>query len=108
MRLGWDYLVDPYLGNLPVTKFSGTAQAGRNNDSKVGKTIDAFAHFSLTVTGGNLVLVDLQGSLVLFVSILSTEQILMLHLSGILSPVYIHGMWEVNDKLTLFDTMSHM
>lgn len=43
-----------------AVKFSETVVAGANN-SFAGQTMDAFAHFSLEMTGGRLVLTDIQG-----------------------------------------------
>ncbi|KAF8532125.1 kinase-like domain-containing protein [Gautieria morchelliformis] len=83
-RKGWDYLADPYLGQPAVTKFSGTTTAGTNSDSLMGKTIDALAHFSVVTSDESLVLVDLQET-----------------------PVYVNGMRDIANKLTLFDTMTH-
>lgn len=48
-----------------IRKFSGTEAPGDNKDL-AGKTCDAFAHFSLEVSSGNLVLVDVQGMLSCF------------------------------------------
>ena len=57
---GLSWIVDPLLDHTATRKFSGTTQAGTNDDF-VGKTCDALAHFSLHDSGGEVVLVDIQG-----------------------------------------------
>lgn len=56
-----NYLCEPLrdINETPV-KFSGSNTAG-NNTSLQGATADAFAHFSLVASKGNLVFTDLQG-----------------------------------------------
>ncbi|RXW20278.1 hypothetical protein EST38_g5572 [Candolleomyces aberdarensis] len=59
---GHAWLGDPLLSTDPNAncKFSGTEMAGENEDL-VGKTCDAFAHFSLYDSDGAIVFVDIQG-----------------------------------------------
>jgi len=57
---GLCWIVDLFLGDTKVTKFSGTDQAG-SNTNLAGMTADAFAHFSLHDSDGNFALVDIQG-----------------------------------------------
>ena len=47
---------------MNIQKFSGTNEAG-SNSRLVGHTCDALAHFSLALTSGSLVLVDIQGEI---------------------------------------------
>ncbi len=81
---GQAFLIDHYFGAGSFVKYSGTTQAGRNTDL-YGKTCDAIAHFSLDSTGGNMVLVDIQGVRV---------------------PKLVNGNY-VADELILFDLMFH-
>lgn len=57
---GYAWLVDTFLPNMKILKFSGTNEVG-SNSRLVGKTCDALAHFSLVSSGGSMVLVDIQG-----------------------------------------------
>ena len=57
---GKTWLVDKFISNGVFKKFSGTDQAGSNQDTH-GATCDAIAHFSLAITNGCFVLVDIQG-----------------------------------------------
>lgn len=57
---GLAWLVDPLLDHTATRKFSGTAEAGSNNDF-AGKTCDALAHFSLHDSSGEAIMVDIQG-----------------------------------------------
>jgi len=61
-KTGWSYSVDRMLQLLEITKFSGTTMAGKNNESLLGKTMDALAHYSIILSSEELVLVDIQGS----------------------------------------------
>ncbi|KAJ7216982.1 kinase-like domain-containing protein [Mycena pura] len=78
------FLVDFLLSNTQTIKYSGTEQAGANNDF-YGKTCDAFAHFSLWDSGEAFVLADIQ---------------------GIKEPVYVEDA-RAPDTLVLFDLMAH-
>ena len=60
--MGHAWLTDVLLPTTKIQKLSGTNEAGRNN-RLLGQTCDALAHYSLLVTGGSLVLVDIQGAL---------------------------------------------
>ncbi|KAF8073965.1 kinase-like domain-containing protein [Lyophyllum atratum] len=82
--VGQTWLVDPMLSNTHVQKYSGTMHAGRNT-TLLGKTCDAFAHFALENSGGQLVFADIQ---------------------GILEPKFIQHVRGVDD-LVLFDLMVH-
>ncbi|PPR07893.1 hypothetical protein CVT24_005570 [Panaeolus cyanescens] len=83
---GMSWLVDTYLGDEPVTKFSGTQCAGSNSDS-AGMTCDAFAHFSLHDSDGSFVLVDIQG-------IITSRRLAGANIAG-------------ESKAMLFDFMAH-
>ncbi|PPQ87551.1 hypothetical protein CVT24_012095 [Panaeolus cyanescens] len=83
---GLSWLVDPFLGDVAVTKFSGSQCAGSNMD-RVGMTCDAFAHFSLHDSDGSFVLVDIQG-------IIASKRLIGAPISG-------------EEKVTLFDFMAH-
>ncbi|KAJ7210364.1 kinase-like domain-containing protein [Mycena pura] len=78
------FLVDLLLSITQTIKYSGTEQAGANNDF-YGKTCDAFAHFSLWDSGDAFVLADIQ---------------------GIKEPVYVEDD-HAPDTLVLFDLMAH-
>ncbi|KAJ7049134.1 hypothetical protein C8F01DRAFT_1093833 [Mycena amicta] len=53
------FLVDRLLSNTRTIKYLGTDEAGANEDF-YGKTCDAFAHYSLWDSHGDLVFVDVQ------------------------------------------------
>ncbi|PPR05260.1 hypothetical protein CVT24_008286 [Panaeolus cyanescens] len=62
LHQGESWLVDPLLSeDAEIRKFSGSAQAGKNDEDLVGRTCDAFAHFSLFDSDCNIVFVDIQG-----------------------------------------------
>jgi hypothetical protein len=58
---GLTWIVDLLLSTTKLSKYSGTLKAGVHQDI-FGMTCDAFAHYSLAATDGELVLVDIQGS----------------------------------------------
>ncbi len=59
-KKGMSWLVDERLNTTAVTKLSGTNQAGVNQ-TLLGCTADALAHYSLLESEGALVLTDIQG-----------------------------------------------
>lgn len=94
------WLVDTFVPNAEVIKFSGTERAGYHDDL-AGRTCDAFAHFSLHESSGGLVLVDIQGiENISFVSL----YILMSNLNkiGLMKKTLSRG-----KQLVLFDLMAH-
>lgn len=97
---GLTWLVDPLLSSTVIQKFSGTSQAGSNTDL-AGMTCDAFAHFSLYDSEGDLVFVDIQGvSLNFVLSFISKS------FPGIIVPRIVQGL-RGSDLLTLLDLMAH-
>ena len=96
------FLVDLLLSNTQTIKYSGTEQAGANNDF-YGKTCDAFAHFSLWDSGEAFVLADIQGPCLL---IYVYSQQTHFPLAGIKEPVYVEDA-RAPDTLVLFDLMAH-
>ena len=100
---GLSWLVDLFLDNGGMRKFSGTLQAGVNNDL-VGISCDAFAHYSFHDSKNSAVFVDIQGlqqtplaHIVLFDYFRST---------GIIGPKIINGLRR-GEVLTLFELMMH-
>ncbi|KAF5315637.1 hypothetical protein D9611_004976 [Ephemerocybe angulata] len=84
------FLVDPLISETAeVRKFSGTEEAGANREDLVGRTADAFAHYSYFDSDGTIVLVDIQG--------IDSET---LRTGSRKSQTTAHG-------LTLFDIMIH-
>jgi hypothetical protein len=65
---GKAWLVDPLLDLTKMRKFSGTLEAGKNSDF-VGKTCDAFAHFTLIDSNLEFVPADIQGNPLTILSI---------------------------------------
>ncbi|KIJ36286.1 hypothetical protein M422DRAFT_261432 [Sphaerobolus stellatus SS14] len=83
-KAGWYFIVDPMLSTTTIKKFSGTDQAGQN-DKRMGRTMDAFAHFCLAV---------------------SEETVLPVDIQGIEQPMLVAGYADL-PQLILFDTMTH-
>jgi len=57
---GTSWIADRLLKVVKERKFSGTQKAGFNSDL-MGKTCDAFAHFSMMDSANSFVLADIQG-----------------------------------------------
>ncbi|KAH6903747.1 kinase-like domain-containing protein [Coprinopsis sp. MPI-PUGE-AT-0042] len=55
------WIVDPLYEGADVLKFSGTSCAGNNNDTLLGRTCNAFAHYSWSDSEGSVVWVDIEG-----------------------------------------------
>jgi hypothetical protein len=61
--VGKTWLVDPLLTLSTLRKYSGPEEAGDHQDVDfAGATCDAFAHFALERTNGNLIPCDIQGA----------------------------------------------
>ncbi|KAF9034341.1 atypical/Alpha protein kinase [Panaeolus papilionaceus] len=87
---GLSWIVDPLLSEAAeMQKFSGNTQAGANGESLVGRTCDAFAHFSLFDSNAEIVFVDIQG--------IDTENL----------PLASKGAMTAPHCLILFDLMIH-
>ena len=87
---GLSWLVDLFLDNGGMHKFSGTLQAGFNNDL-VGISCDAFAHYSFHNSKRSAVFVDIQG---VQQTLLAHCIILFdyFHSTGIIGPKIISGL----------------
>jgi hypothetical protein len=72
---GLSWLVDRLDENVgDFQKFSGTEEAGNNPNSLLGKTCDAFAHFTYVDSDQNVVFVDIQGNF-FFIRLCSSESL---------------------------------
>lgn len=63
-EVGHAWIVDPLYedAEFAVRRFSGTDEAGANDDDLVGRTCDTLAHYSLFDSEKTLVFVDIEGT----------------------------------------------
>jgi hypothetical protein len=103
---GHAWIVDPLYADaeFAVRRFSGTDQAGANDEDLVGRTCDTLAHYSLFDSENTLVFVDIEGT---SYSNLNTFDRAHGHVSGINTADIPHRTKSDVPHLVLFDLMVH-
>lgn len=102
---GLSWIVNPFLGDSNITKYSGTDMAGSHTDLD-GMTCDAFAHFSLHDSDGSVVFVDIQGKSITSFVYTHTDAVIYKGISR--SPLFAGGNTASGrPTVFLFDLMAH-